>query len=205
MPSPALPRVEISRIELEPGGPRYTVDTLRLLAETDDDLTFLVGADQFAGFRSWREPGAILGLARLAVASRPGFEEEELRPVLAALARPDRVSFFPIPPHPLSSEQIRARVREGLPIDELVPGAVVGRDRSPRPVPALETRRHSFGTSRVRLFGLTGRYFSSDPAGGRLGGGRSEKCRSSRPEPRLRRAPGATLREQNEQRTDVSL
>jgi nicotinate-nucleotide adenylyltransferase len=98
---------------------------LRLLEESHDDLTFLVGADQFADFRNWREPGAILELARLAVASRPGFEEEELRPVLAALARPDRVSFFPIPPLPLSSEQIRARVRQGMPIDELVPGAVV--------------------------------------------------------------------------------
>jgi nicotinate-nucleotide adenylyltransferase len=121
----APPEIEISRIELEPEGPYFTVGTLRLLAESHDDLTFLVGADQFADFRNWREPGAILELARLAVASRPGFEEEELRPVLAALARPDRVSFFPIPPLPLSSEQIRARVRQGLPIDELVPGAVV--------------------------------------------------------------------------------
>ena len=120
-----MPRVEISRIELEPGGPRYTVDTLRLLKESHDDLTVLVGADQFAGFRSWREPDTILELARLAVASRPGYEEEALSAVLVTLARPERVSFFPIPAHPVSSEQIRARVRDGLPIDDLVPSAVV--------------------------------------------------------------------------------
>ena len=120
-----MPQVEISRIELEPGGSRYTVDTLRLLAGSHDDLTLLVGADQFAGFRSWREPDAILELARLAVASRPGYEEEALSPVLSALARPDRVSFFPIPAHPVSSEQIRARLRDGLQIDDLVPSAVV--------------------------------------------------------------------------------
>jgi len=119
-----VPQVEISRIELEPNGPRYTVDTLRLLAGSDDDLTLLVGADQFAGFMSWREPGAILDLARLAVASRPGYEEEALSPVLAALARPERVGFFPIPAHAVSSEQIRARVRDGLPIDDLVPSTV---------------------------------------------------------------------------------
>jgi nicotinate-nucleotide adenylyltransferase len=120
-----MPQLEISRIELEPGGPRYTVDTLRLLSESHDDLTLLVGADQFAGFRSWHEPDAILELARLAVATRPGYEEEALSPVLAGLARPERVSFFPIPAHPVSSEQIRARVRDGLPIDDLVPSAVV--------------------------------------------------------------------------------
>lgn len=120
-----IPQLEISRIELESSGLRYTVDTLRLLRESHDDLTLLVGADQFAGFRSWHEPDAILELARLAVASRPGYEEEALSPVLAALAQPERVSFFPIPAHPVSSEQIRARVREGLPIGDLVPSEVV--------------------------------------------------------------------------------
>ena len=121
-----MPRVEVSRIELEPGGPRYTADTLRLLRGShDDDLTLLVGADQFAGFPGWREPDAILELARLAVASRPGYEEKELSSVPAALARPERVGFVPIPAHLVSSEQIRARVREGLPIDDLVPAVVV--------------------------------------------------------------------------------
>jgi nicotinate-nucleotide adenylyltransferase len=121
-----MPRVEILRIELEPGGPRFTVDTLRLLGKRHDDLVLLVGADQFAGFPSWREPDTILELARLAVASRPGYDDKELSSVLATLARPERVGFFPIPAHPVSSEQIRERVRGGLPIDELVPEAVVG-------------------------------------------------------------------------------
>ncbi|MGD0166249.1 MAG: nicotinate (nicotinamide) nucleotide adenylyltransferase [Gaiellaceae bacterium] len=119
-----IPAVEFSLLELEPGGPRYTVDTLRRLSESHDDLTLLVGADQFAGFLSWREPGEILELARLAVAGRPGYEDERLRPVLAALARPERVSFFPIPSHPVSSEEIRTLARDGLPIEQLVPSAV---------------------------------------------------------------------------------
>jgi nicotinate-nucleotide adenylyltransferase len=119
-----IPAVEISPLELEPGGPRYTVDSLRLLAESGDDLTLLVGADQFAGFLGWRDPETILELARLAVASRPGYGNRELEPVLAGLSQPERVSFFAIPAHPVSSEQIRARVRDGLPIDELVPSPV---------------------------------------------------------------------------------
>ena len=112
--------VEISRIELEPGGPRYTVDTLRALSANHDELTLLVGADQFASFLSWREPETILELANVAVASRPGVAEQDLEPVRAALAHPERVSFFPIPAYPIASEAIRARVREGLPISTLV-------------------------------------------------------------------------------------
>jgi cytidyltransferase-like protein len=59
-----IPQVEISTCELEPGGPRYTVDTLFLLGEKHDDLTLLVGADQFAGFLHWREPDTILSSPR---------------------------------------------------------------------------------------------------------------------------------------------
>ncbi len=117
-------RVEISPIELEPGGPRYTIETLRRLSESCDDLALLVGADQFADFLGWREPDAILELASLAVATRPGYDYEELRPVLTALNQPERVSFFSIPPHPDSSRDIRARAHDGLPIDGLVPRSV---------------------------------------------------------------------------------
>jgi nicotinate-nucleotide adenylyltransferase len=120
-----IPQVELSRIELEPDGPRYTVDTLLLLGEKHDDLTLLLGADQFSGFLRWREPDTILELAALAVANRPGSDDEKFGPVLAALERPERVSFFSIPPHPVSSHEIRARVRGGQAIDDVVPPPVV--------------------------------------------------------------------------------
>lgn len=119
-----IARAEISLIELEPGGPRYTIETLRQLSESYDDLTLLVGADQFADFFGWREPDAILELASLAVATRPGYDDEGLRPVMAALARPERVTFFPIPALPISSNEIRARVRDGRSINALVPNSV---------------------------------------------------------------------------------
>jgi nicotinate-nucleotide adenylyltransferase len=119
-----IPELEMSSLELAPGGPRYTVDTLQRLRGSYDDLTLLVGADQLAGFLDWREPERVLELATLAVANRPGYDEERLRPVLAALAHPERVSFFPIPAHSVSSREIRARVRDELAIDDLVPRPV---------------------------------------------------------------------------------
>ena len=44
--------------------------------------------------------------------------------MLARLDRPDRVSFFEIEPHDVSSRAIRARVAAGEPVDGLVPPAV---------------------------------------------------------------------------------
>jgi nicotinate-nucleotide adenylyltransferase len=120
-----IPHVEMSGLELAGGGPHYTVDTLRRLRERFGEPALLIGADELASFLSWRQPEAILELATLAVANRPGTSEEDTAPVLAALARPERVSFFRIPPFPVRSCEIRELVRAGRPIDHLVPRAVV--------------------------------------------------------------------------------
>jgi nicotinate-nucleotide adenylyltransferase len=99
-----------------------TVDSLRELALPE--MLFLIGADEFVSFLSWKEPDGVLDLARLAVATRPGVATDHFADVLAGLRRPDRVAFFDIEPHDVSSSEIRARVREGAPIDGLVPPAV---------------------------------------------------------------------------------
>jgi nicotinate-nucleotide adenylyltransferase len=99
-----------------------TVELLR--AESFADPVFVVGADQFRGFLGWSEPAEILERARLAVATRPGFPQEELEAVLAQLDRPDRVLFFEIEPNPAASTGVRARIAAGEPLDGLVPPAV---------------------------------------------------------------------------------
>jgi nicotinate-nucleotide adenylyltransferase len=66
----------------------------------------------------------VLDRIRLAVATRPGFAREQLDPVLEELGRPGRVEFFEIPAVAASSSGVRERVREGAPIDDLVPVAV---------------------------------------------------------------------------------
>ena len=99
-----------------------TVDSLVALGL--DDPVFLVGADEFAAFLSWKEPARVLELARLGVATRPGIDRGRLDAVVARLDRPERVSFFEIEPLPVSSSDIRARSAAGKPIDGLVPAAV---------------------------------------------------------------------------------
>jgi nicotinate-nucleotide adenylyltransferase len=107
-------------VELDPYG--RTVDLL----ETGrwSDPLFVIGADEFCDFLTWKDPEGVIARARLAVATRPGYPRERLQSVLDRLSRPERVQFFEIEPLPISSEDIRERVARGEPIDGLVPPAV---------------------------------------------------------------------------------
>jgi nicotinate-nucleotide adenylyltransferase len=99
-----------------------TVDTLR--DGRWEDPLFLIGADEFCDFLTWKDPEGVLERARLAVAARPGFPRERLDRVLERLSRPDRVLFFEIEPLPISSEDLRERVARGEDIGTFVPPAV---------------------------------------------------------------------------------
>ena len=96
----------------------YSIDTV---SGFGDDAIFLVGADQFAKFLTWREPDEILAHVRLGVATRPGYPGENLVAVLSQLRRPDRVELFDMEPVPISSSDVRRRVAERAPIGNLVP------------------------------------------------------------------------------------
>jgi nicotinate-nucleotide adenylyltransferase len=126
---PADVRLELARaafpedeVRLDPYA--RTIDLLR--GESFDDPVFLVGADQFVDFLTWKEPEAVLELARLGVATRPGFDRGLLDTVLRSLGRPERVAFFDIPPIAAASRDIRALAAMGEPLDGLVPPAVAG-------------------------------------------------------------------------------
>jgi len=99
-----------------------TVELLR--AERFDDPVFVIGADQFRAFLAWAEPEEVVARARIAVATRPGFQRSELEAVRDQLGRPERVLFFEIEPNPAASTDVRARVAAGEPLDGLVPAAV---------------------------------------------------------------------------------
>ena len=124
--------VSVSDLEIERGGASYTVDTLRALHDRAPEhaLTFIVGGDMAESLSSWREPEAILGLARLAVAERDGLRREDIARRLHPLHSGDRVVFFDMPRIDLSSSAIRDRVAAGRPIRYLVPDPVVEAIRS---------------------------------------------------------------------------
>ena len=119
----------LSTIELDRPGPSYAVDTLAKLAGNSASrrppLEFVLSAEAFAWFPTWREPGRILELARLAVAPPAGARPVDVGWLDQHLpAWRERVDFVDAPLVSVSASTVRDRVRAGLPIDGLVPPAV---------------------------------------------------------------------------------
>jgi nicotinate-nucleotide adenylyltransferase len=85
------------------------------------DPLFVVGADELVDFPAWKRPDRVLELARLAVATRPGYPRERLDAVVRGLAAPERVEIFELEPVPVSSRDLRARAARGESIDAFVP------------------------------------------------------------------------------------
>ena len=112
------PMFTVSRLEIDRIGPSYTVDTLRELAHRypGSSLHLLIGADQLAAMDAWHEPQAIVQLARLAAALRPG----------TGVTRSDapNLDWVEMPQIGISSSLVRERVRAGRPIRYFVPDAV---------------------------------------------------------------------------------
>ena len=117
------PRFSVSRIDIDRGGPTYTIDTLRdLRAERgpDAELFFITGADALAQILTWRDADELFALAHFVGVTRPGHAAR--RP-----GAPGRrgVSLVEVPALAISSTDCRERVAAHLPIWYLVPDGVV--------------------------------------------------------------------------------
>jgi nicotinate-nucleotide adenylyltransferase len=122
-------RLEVSRLEIDRGGPSYTVDTLRELhgRDPEHELIFIVGGDMAASLPAWKEPRAVLQLATLAVAERSGALRRDVTERLTAEYGDDvseRLTFFDMPRIDISSSLIRRRAAACQPLRYLVPAAV---------------------------------------------------------------------------------
>jgi nicotinate-nucleotide adenylyltransferase len=116
------PRFHVSRVDIERGGPTFTVDTLRDLHRLYGDgveLYFITGADALEAILSWKDTDTMFSLAHFVGVTRPGYE-------LSATHLPeDAVSLVEVPAMAISSSECRARVAAGKPVWYLVPDGVV--------------------------------------------------------------------------------
>ncbi len=107
---------EIDELEIQRGGVSYTVDTLREYARRFPaaEIFYFIGADNAAKLNEWREAAELARLAEFVAVSRPGGATAVFPPPF----RGRSLKGFPVQ---ISSSQIRARVRAGLPVENLVP------------------------------------------------------------------------------------
>lgn len=116
-------KFSVSRIEIDRGGPTYTVDTLRAFRDfygEQAELFFITGTDAVAEILSWKDPQVALREAHFIAAKRPSYTLSTEQSKLFG----DRVSVIEIPALAISSTDIRRRVGEGRPIRYLLPREV---------------------------------------------------------------------------------
>lgn len=113
-------RVEVSRMEIERGGPSYTVDTVEELRMTlpAAELFLVVGADLVAGLSTWQRWEDLQRLVTLAVVTRPGSPPPPDAPGW-------RVVHVDGEGVDVSSSEVRRRLEAGEPVDGLVPEPVI--------------------------------------------------------------------------------
>jgi nicotinate-nucleotide adenylyltransferase len=115
------PRFSVSRVDVDRGGPTYTIDTLTDLhrEHPDAELFFITGADALEQIMSWRETDKLFQLAHFVGVTRPGYQLAD-----AELPR-GAVSLVEVPALAISSTDCRDRVGRGMPVWYLVPDGVV--------------------------------------------------------------------------------
>ncbi len=115
------PNFESSDIEVKnKTGKSYTVDTLLKLSENfkgeNVKLYLIIGIDNFAQIRKWKEPEKIFTFSEVVVINRPGYDIREIKNEFS-----NRILFIPEPIIDISATDIRNRVKERRTIKYLVP------------------------------------------------------------------------------------
>ncbi len=117
-----IPGAEASGLEIERGGPSYSVDTAEeVLERAGDDpveLFLVVGADLVPELDSWHRHQDLQRLVTLAVVSRPTGAAPAVGPGW-------RVEWVDGPQVPVSSSEVRDLLAAGRPVDGIVPEAVI--------------------------------------------------------------------------------
>jgi nicotinate-nucleotide adenylyltransferase len=114
------PGLEASRMEIDRGGPSYTIDTVRQLGKEEPgaDIVLVVGSDVVGGLTSWHEEQALRPLVTLAVVGRPGSPPVEAPPGWRSVT-------VPVAPFEVSSTELRDRLESGRTVRGLVPDPVI--------------------------------------------------------------------------------
>jgi len=122
----------VSRIEIDRKGKSYTIDTIRELKKMygeNTGLYFITGADAILEILTWKKTEEIMQLCSFIAATRPGYNISRIQELKEMLFKKtnnniEKIFVMEVPALAISSTDIRKRVKEGRPIDYLVPEGV---------------------------------------------------------------------------------
>lgn len=120
------PSFAVDTLEIDREGQSFTADTLATFKEREPgaDLWFIIGGDSLADLHTWRCPGTIVSLARLAVARRPGWDIDLGDVNRLVPESPGRIDVVDTPLIDIASHEIRFRASQSQPIRYLIPETV---------------------------------------------------------------------------------
>ena len=118
---------EVSDFELNQGGKSYSVFTAEHFARMypDDDIYMMVGSDMLLSFDRWYRFEDILKTVTLAVVSREYDDMDELEKKAEELSAFGNIKIINAEPFPVSSTEIRERIRLGQKYSCYLPEKVV--------------------------------------------------------------------------------
>ena len=118
-----LPGVKVSDMEIRREGKSYTAETVDALMEKypNAEICIVMGTDMFLSFKSWYRWQYMLENCTLAVLSREDFDRREIERFKDELEAEYDANIILIPhtPLPMSSTEIREKLRRGLGADQL--------------------------------------------------------------------------------------
>lgn len=123
------PLFEVSDYEIQKGGASFTIDTVEAFCAAEPDTRFylLMGADMFLTLTTWKRFADLAARVTFCTVPRDDVPVSQLRDYAATLESYGATCFVAEAPlKRISSTQIRRRVRDGLPLDGLVPSSVGG-------------------------------------------------------------------------------
>ncbi|MCS7234303.1 MAG: nicotinate-nucleotide adenylyltransferase [Synergistetes bacterium] len=120
------PYFEASRIEIDREGVSYSIYTVREMKEmlgSNTELFFITGIDIILDLQNWKEPEELLKICRFIAVTRTGYNLDLVKERLPQEFL-DKIDIVKIPSPPISSTDIRKRVRRGESIKYIVPPLV---------------------------------------------------------------------------------
>ena len=118
-----LPPFDVSDIETRHAGLSFTIDTAqRLRGQGWEEVHWLIGADMLLYLPQWHRPDDLLREVHFVVMARQGWDIDW--DAVPQSIRHLRDHVVEVPQVDISGTDVRRRVRQGLPIDHLVPPEV---------------------------------------------------------------------------------
>lgn len=112
------PLFEVSNIEAKRGGKSFTTDTLSELKKEypEDQLYLIMGTDQYAELRNWKNPAKLFQQAKIVVIQRPGFPQRRFgtkKPIFLKVIQID-----------IAAAEIRKRIQQSRSVRYMLPEKV---------------------------------------------------------------------------------